>query len=351
MTIRIIQVGLGEWGRDWAVNVLPIAEGIEVVAAVDHDPAAIEKARAAGLLDGIDVYDTLDAALRETDAEAVLATVAIAAHGSVMLTALRAGRHVLVEKPFAATLDEARRAVDAARTRGLTLAVAQNYRYDSAVALVSRLVRERALGAVHGLVVDFRRSYPFDDAASRNPELDHSILVQIAIHHFDMMRAVLDRDPVRVYCHTWRPPPSGSTAPQATAAIVEFEGGAVATFRASMVSTGEETPWSGLWRIECADGDIVLRGPDYPVVEDGTFRYDHRDPGYLELRPRGEAPQRLELPAMLFPRVVLLEAFVSAIENGTDLPISGHNNLPSMALMIAAMESAERGEAVPVTPT
>jgi predicted dehydrogenase len=118
-----------------------------------------------------------------------------------------------------------------------------------------------------------------------------------------------------------------------------------------MVSAGEETPWCGVWRIECAGGDILFCGPDYPVVEDGTFYYDRRDPGYLELRPRGERPKKLELPAMLFPRVVLLEAFVSAVENGTDLPISGHNNLPSLALMTAAVSSARRGEAVVITPT
>jgi predicted dehydrogenase len=285
MTLRIIQVGLGEWGRDWAVNVLPIAEGIEVVAAVDRDPVALERARAEGLLEGIGAYDTVEAALAATDAEAVLATVAIAAHGPVMLAALEAGRHVLVEKPFAATLEEARRAVDAAAARGLTLAVTQNYRYDPAVAPVGRLVRERALGEVHGLTVDFRRFYHYDDAASPHPELDHSILVQIAIHHFDMMRAVLDENPVRVYCHAWRPPASESAAPQAAAAIIEFDGGTVATYRANIVCTGEPTPWCGVWRIECGEGDILLRGPDYPV-EGSTFHYDRRDPGYLELRPR-----------------------------------------------------------------
>jgi predicted dehydrogenase len=231
MTIRIMQVGLGKWGRDWALNVLPVAEGIEVVAVVDHDPGVLEQARAAGLLEDIEVYDSLEVALRECDAEAVLATVAIAAHGPVTLAALEAGRHVLVEKPFAPTLWEARQAVDVAKARGLTLAVMQDYRYDPVLALVTRLVHERELGEVHGLVVDFRRDHRYDDSKSLNSELDHSILIQIAIHHFDLMRALLDRDPVRIYCHTWRPPASESMAPQAAMAVVEFAGGAVATYR------------------------------------------------------------------------------------------------------------------------
>jgi len=348
MTMRIIQVGLGEWGRDWAVNVLPVTEGIEVVAVVDIDPAAIEKARVAGVLDGVDAYDTVEAALRKTDAEAVLATAAIAAHGPVVLAALEAGRHVLVEKPFTATLREARKAVEIATARGLTLAVSQNYRYDPATALAIELVRERALGDVHGLAVDFRRWRQFDDSRSQHPELDHSILVQITIHHFDLMRAILGRDPVRVYCHTWRPPASESRAPQAAAAVVEFDGGAVASYRGNLLSGGEHTPWCGAWRIECADGDIFLRGPRDPDELDPVDASGNSV--YVELRPHGEAPRKVDVPAMQFDkRVVLLESFVRAVESGVELPISGRNNLPSLALVIAAAESAAQGNAVRVS--
>jgi predicted dehydrogenase len=348
MTIRMIQVGLGEWGRDWAVNVLPVAEGVEVAAAVDIDPAAIEKARAVGVLEGVDVYDTVATALRKSDAEAVLVTAAIAAHGPIVLAALEAGRHVLVEKPFTPTLREAHDAVALAEARGLTLAVGQNYRYDPAAVLASRLVRERALGEVHGLTVNFRRLHQFDDSKSPHPELDHSILVQIAIHHFDLMRAILGRDPVRVYCHTWRPPASESRAPQAAAAVIEFDGGAVASYRGSTVSHGDETPWCGVWQVECTDGDIILRGP-HPDERDAVTD-ERRDPVYVELRPRGEAPRTMDLPEVLSDnRVGVLDAFVRAVEGGVALPISGRDNLPSLALMLAAADSARRGEAVPVS--
>jgi hypothetical protein len=97
-----------------------------------------------------------------------------------------------------------------------------------------------------------------------------------------------------------------------------------------------------------------VRGPHYPAeagtFEDGTVDYDRRDPGYLEVRPRGQAPRKLSLPAMISPRVVLLESFIGAVQNGTDIPISGHNNLLSVAMMVAAVESASRGEAVLIPP-
>ena len=200
---------------------------------------------------------------------------------------------------------------------------------------------------VHGLAVDFRRLRRFDDARSTHPEFDHSILVQIAIHHFDLMRAILGRDPVRVYCHTWRPPASGSKAPQAAAAVIEFDGGTVASYRGSMVSSGAQTPWGGVWRIECADGDILLQGPEYPG-EPGAVEVGPRDAEYVEIRPRAGAVRKVELPTLPSNRLGVLEAFVHAVESGTELPISGQNNLPSLALMIAAGESARQGRAVPV---
>jgi predicted dehydrogenase len=163
------------------------------------------------------------------------------------------------------------------------------------------------------------------------------------------MRAILGRDPARVSCHTWRPPASESRAPQAAAAIVEFDGGAVASYRGSMVSSGGQTPWCGDWRVECADGDIVLRGPHPDELE--TVNDNRRDPVYVELRPRGEAPKTMDLPVLSDSRVRVLDAFIQAVESGIELPISGRNNLPSLALMNAAADSARRGRAVAVTPT
>jgi predicted dehydrogenase len=350
VTVRIIQVGLGEWGRDWAANVLPVAEGIDVVAFVDNDPTALAIAVRSGLVEEADAYESLGAALGAVEADAVLITAAIASHGELIMESLAAGRHVLVEKPFVPTLEEARRAVDFGAERGLVLAVVQNFRYYAPVLLASELIRDSAFGPVRGVAVDFRRFHPYDDAASRAPELDHSILVQIAIHHFDLMRAVLGQDAATVYCRTWNPSESASVAPAAASAVIELQDGTIATYRANMVATAEETPWCGAWRIECADADLVWAGPHYPIVG-GKWRYDLREPGFLEIQRRGEKPRRRALTAMLGDRLLVLEAFVDAIQTGAELPISGRNNLGSVAMMEAALLSARTGERVKVDHT
>jgi predicted dehydrogenase len=345
VSVRIIQVGLGRWGRDWAVNVLPIAEGIEVTAVVDSDPAALEAADRAGLLDDLEVYSSLEDSLEHADANSVFVTAAIAAHGPLILQSLTADRHVLVEKPLTPTFAEARQAVKVAEERDLVLAVVQNFRYYAPVLLASEIVRTGKVGQVRGASIEFRRFYPYDDTESSAPEIDHSIIIQIAIHHFDLMRAVLGEDAVSIYCHAWHPEPSTSIAPAAASAIVEFRGGAVVNYRASMIATGVETPWCGRWRIECADGDIVWAGPDYPMI-DGRWRYDLRDPGYVEVELKGRPAEHQPLTAMLLDRLLVVEAFADAIHTGVDLPISGRNNLGSIAMMEGAIQSISTGTCV-----
>src|SRR5205085_2436407 len=141
-----------------------------------------------------------------------------------------------------------------AADRRLVVAVVQNFRFYAPVLLAAELVRSAALGPARGVSIDFRRFHPYDDDASLAPEIDHSILIQIAIHHFDLMRAILGQEAVRIYCRTWNPPASTSIAPAAASALVEFTDGTVATYRASMAGTADETPWCGVWRIECGEG-------------------------------------------------------------------------------------------------
>src|SRR5882762_4853768 len=113
MALRTIQVGLGGWGRDWAKQVIPQIESVELVGYVDPDASSLE------LLTGdLPRYVSFETALRELEAEAVLVTAGVAAHAPVVRQALQADKHVLVEKPFAPTVGEATELVALAADRG-----------------------------------------------------------------------------------------------------------------------------------------------------------------------------------------------------------------------------------------
>lgn len=342
MQLRIIQVGLGGWGRSWYQNVLRHASDVEVVAWVDADAAALALARQTFALPAERCFSALGDALAAVPAEAVLVTAALPGHVPVALEALAAGKHVLVEKPFAPTLAEARQVVEAARDAGRLLMVSQNYRFFPAPRTVAALVREGALGEVGMIAVDFRRyANRAPREGHRHYTIAHPLLLDMAIHHFDLLRMVVGREPAHVTCHAWNPPWSNFTQPAAADATIVFDGGLAASYRGSWVSPGPETPWAGVWRMELAGGEITWtsRGGGTVAAEDDR----------VTVRRLGKGARRVALPALdALDRAGSLAAFARAVAEGREPESSGRDNLGSIALMHAMIESAASGLTVPV---
>jgi predicted dehydrogenase len=333
--IRLIQVGLGGWGRDWARLLTRNADLAQTVAHVDMQPAMLQQLQADNGTAAELCFPSLEAALATCEADAVLVTTALGGHIPVALAALEAGKHVLVEKPFAPSLADARRAVDLAAERGLVLMVSQNYRFFPAAQTAAALVRSGALGAVGGASVQFRKYANTEPRDTHwHYKLRQPLLEDMAIHHYDLMRFVLGQEPVSVSCAAWNPPWSHFQEPAAAAATISFDGGAVVDYRGSWVSTGAPTTWSGEWQIECADGIIAWTGRD-----DRGAGADA-----VTVRPRGKRARRVELPALeRIDRAGSLAAFVQAIAANAEPTASGRDNMGSLALMFATVEAASTG--------
>ena len=153
--MRLIHTGFGGWGLDWARIVRDTPE-VVVVAVSDPNPAALAAAAARYSLPEHARFATLEHALNETEADAVLITAAAGAHAPLALCALAAGKDVLVEKPFALTLADAQAVVGAAAARSRVLMVSQNYRFFPAPWAVRDLVAEGAIGELGSAYTDFR---------------------------------------------------------------------------------------------------------------------------------------------------------------------------------------------------
>ncbi|GIF05177.1 Gfo/Idh/MocA family protein [Actinoplanes siamensis] len=137
--------------------------------------------------------------LREVLADPAVQAVAIATpagtHLEVALSALRAGKHVLVEKPLAATYEEGRRLVEEAEDRGLTLMCDHTYCYTPAVLRIRELLRSGELGELH-----------FLDSVRINLGLvqrDIDVLWDLAPHDLSILDFVLPEGvtPVTVSAH------------------------------------------------------------------------------------------------------------------------------------------------------
>lgn len=334
--LRFIQVGLGGWGRSWAKLVAQTSALAHTVAYVDIQPAMLQQVQADLAVPAAQCFAALDDALTATDADAVLVTTALAGHVPVALQALAAGKHVLVEKPFAPSLPEAQQAVDLAAARNLVLMVSQNYRFYPAAQTAAKLVGDGALGAVSAVNVQFRKY-----ANTAPPEthghytLAQPLLMDMAIHQFDLMRFVLHQEPVRINCYAWNPPWSHFRDPAAAIATITFDGGAVVNYGGSWVSTAAPTTWAGAWQIECADGTLAWTGRAGLTTNADT----------VTLGQRGKRARKVPLPTLPYwDRAGALAAFAAAVRDGIAPPTSGQDNLGSLALTLAAIKSAETGQ-------
>ncbi len=338
-----MQVGLGPHGRNWARRVVPEIDEVELVAYVDNDPYALDALKEEAGVPAERCFESLTEAIAATHPEAVLNTTALPAHVPLTRVALEAGLHVLLEKPFAPSVAEAKGLVDMAAELNLVLMVSQNYRFFPAPRVIASMVHESALGKLYAVEIDFRRySTAGPNGKGRHHLEEQPLLVDMSIHHFDLLRMILSREPRRIFCEAWNPEWTSFNGPSVAVATIDFEGGVVVSYRGSWISAGPVTPWAGEWRMEFENGEVTwTSAADSDVTQDRVI-----------VRPRNEEPRVITLPAV--PRTGTwgtLTEFAAAVRSGREAETSGRNNLGTIALMAAAVESAALREPVAIHRT
>lgn len=332
---KVIQVGLGHWGFNWTASVLPTVEPADVVGYVDTSGEALTRVQSELGIPSALCFESLETALDAVDCDIVLGTLRTNAHYPVAKQALEAGLNVMVEKPFASTIAEAKELVDIARIQNKVLAVSQNYRFFPAPILATEMLARGELGPAGLVNIEFRQYAP--SVGYRYWDIPDPLLADMSIHHFDLMRMVLGAEPRRLSCRTWNPPGSPFKADPAGLAIIEFENGTFVNYQGSWMSGGPKTPWAGEWTMDCAEGDIWWTSREHFGDEKTEDR--------LILRRRGEEPVSPPLPELPYlDRAGALAAVCEAVDSGK-LPSrfpSGTDNLNSLALVEATILSARR---------
>ena len=243
--VDAVLVGCGAVSKAWLEAARRI-DGLSIVALVDLDLDRARTRAAENGLDGVAIAASLDAILGGRRADVVFDVVVPAARLSVARAAFAHGCHLLSEKPLAANLDEARAIVAAAREADRVHAVAQNRRYHPGVRRIRRFIRSGALDRPTSVHSDLFLVAHF---GGFREEMEHVLLVDMAIHTFDAARAMTGLEGERVYCREWDPVNSWYRQGSSTAAIFDMGGGAVFTYRGSWCSEGAPTSWEVSWRI------------------------------------------------------------------------------------------------------
>lgn len=220
--VRIGVVGSGVMGRHHATNYRALP-GAELVAMVDPDPAARhEAARSFGCATFEDVASMLAA----TQIHAASVAVPTSEHFTVTQRLLDAGVHVLVEKPVAASIEEATELTERSRAAGLVLQVGHITRFFRAVRLLAERVEEPYL-------IEARRLSPHARVQ------DVGVILDLMIHDIDIVLGMVPSqiEHVTVAGHVLVP---GSPHEDVAAAQITFHNGCIARFLASRVAPDAE---------------------------------------------------------------------------------------------------------------
>jgi predicted dehydrogenase len=185
--VNIGIVGYGYWGPNLVRNFAELT-GATVAAVSDLDPAklAVVQKRFPAVAVTTD-YTTL---LRDPDIDAIAIATPVHTHFELALAALRAGKHVWVEKPMTETVEQAKQLVDEAQARGLVLLVDHTFLYTGSVIKMAQLIQSGELGRIY-----------YYDSIRVNLGLfqrDVSVISDLAVHDFSILDYLLGEHPIAV---------------------------------------------------------------------------------------------------------------------------------------------------------
>lgn len=327
--VPVVVVGAGGMGRAWIGTVLG-NEAAQLVGVVDVLDGAAERAvrevvpeeRRAGIHTGTDALEVA----RRSGAEAVIDVTIPAAHHMITAEALHAGYPVLGEKPCAATLAEAVSLAGHSEATGRLFMVSQSRRNNPHLHEARRLADQ--LGGAGIVDTRFAKAPHF---GGFRDEMDHPLIVDMAIHAFDAGRVLIDGVPESVTATSSNPSWSWYAGDAAATVSITYDTGAVHTFSGSWCSPGIETSWNGDWVLSCEGGGVRWDGETPPTAHpaDGTA-----SPG------RTPGPEsRWELDSSL-------TTFCAALRGGPVPDTEVHANVWTQAIVEAAVRSADTGSRV-----
>ncbi len=267
-------------------------------------------------------------AMLDSDAiDAVYLSLPNALHAEWSIRALRAGKHVLCEKPLATSEASLLEMIALARAQRLVLAEAFMYRHHPQTLMVQSLVRDGRVGEVRLVKGAFTFSIANENDVRLDPSLDGGSLWDVGCYPLSYARMIYGREPARVMGLAYIGP---SGVDEAFVAQLAFDNQAYAQF-----DCGFRAPFRTHIEIVGSKGMIVVPAPF--------------NPGPRETIYVGDASDRLEALPVEGPELLYLgevEDVVSAILDGTPPRVSLEDSLGNLRAMRALFRSAQEARAV-----
>ncbi|MDX2226924.1 MAG: Gfo/Idh/MocA family oxidoreductase [Verrucomicrobiae bacterium] len=325
---RAVLAGCGGMAQAWVDAAKQVPE-MEWVGCVDiRREAAVAFTEKCGISPESAGTD-LKTLIKRTSPDFVVDVSIPAAHKPITLAALSQGCHVLGEKPLSDSIPNARKMVAAAKKARRMYMVSQNYRWNPQVRAIRKAVAEGLIGEVTTVNVDFYLGVHF---GGFREQMEHPLVLDMSIHHFDLVRCTTQSDPRFVYCLEFNPKGSWYKGDVATTTVFEMSQGLVFTYRGSWCAEGPQTSWNGQWRIIGTQGTILWDGNSPPQAHVLIPKGEFVNPCEVrELAPVDEGPAGQHGSIVRF-----LEALRTGRKPETDCV----DNIKSLGMVFGAVKSA-----------
>ena len=340
---KILLAGAGAHGMaTYARRLLPrlAAEGrLSCAGVVEPDPARRAEALAAMALEASAGFAEVEEALDALRPDILVVASPYRFHEEACLTAAARGVHLFIEKPVAHDLPACCRIERSVREAGLKAAVNMSAAFEPEKLAFGRALAEGRVGKVDYLFL--RMAWDHTAAAKHRKDDPHPYLTEGGIHGLEMLLRYAGARPMRVYNMAW--PSAHSVFSGKASNLVSFE-----------CENGVRCALEGSWTVQAG----ISTWRDEYIRADGSRGALQLDCRRLEhLSGRRDPPEGLRREPIPYDdfrdetggTAILLRAFLDWLDgSATEHPTELSANLQTMALLFAARESAERGEAVDV---
>jgi 1,5-anhydro-D-fructose reductase (1,5-anhydro-D-mannitol-forming) len=324
-------IGASTIAREWMASAISAKSDSVVVTVASGD--ASRGARFAKEFGIPSVHDSVEALLADASVDAVYISTTNELHAPQTIAAARAGKHVLCEKPLALSLADARAMIDTCREAGVVLGTNHHLRNAATHRTMRAMISEGAIGeplaarVAHAVYLpEHLRGWRID-----RPDAGGGAILDITVHDADTLRFVLDDEATEVTAMTASQGMARRGLEDGVMGVMRFRGGLLAQFHDAFTARHAVTGFEVIG----TDGALV-----------GRNVMTQRAMGTVSLRRDGSEEEVAIEHENLYERSV--RRFNAAVRGEGEPAATGEDGYRSLAIALAAKESATTGRAVPV---
>jgi len=343
----MIMVGTGGFGKFWCEHFLPPNlkdKTVEVVAAVDVNPAALDNAQQFLGLSDEQCFTDLRKCFGSVRADCCALVIPPHFKEKAVTLALKNGLHILCEKPIAEDLKTAKRIAAKVKKARKKMGITMSHRFDQDKQSLKRELDSGKHGRLDYLVCRLTCSWRDWTASGDNwrDRMVDFVLQDCAVHHLDLLADLAGAPCEELYAESWTKPWSGFKTNTQCLVTMKMKNGVRALCEFGLSNAAGLNSWGHEYiRAECEKDTLIL---DHRRLE--RFPYDPK--GRYGARREGSGKELSLVKGRKWSNALLIEKFAKWISGGPKMETNVADNLQAMALVEAAVQSNTKGRPIMV---